>query len=136
MDTPELEHLFTIVAAINLTGMIANGPVGTRVIVDAPSGTFTGPRLNGTISGPGGDWVTLRANGTMAVDVRLLLKTDDGADILMEYRGLGFDGGARIITSPMFQTGAEQHAWLNDVVAIAIGASDGSKVSYEVFAVK
>jgi len=63
MAAPEHEHLFTITANTSLTGMIANGPAGTRVIVDASTGTFEGPRLRGTVSGPGGDWVTVRADG-------------------------------------------------------------------------
>lgn len=135
MAAPELEHLFTITANTSLTGMIANGPAGTRVIVDASTGTFEGPRLRGTVSGPGGDWVTVRADGSMLLDVRILLKTDDGADILMEYKGIGLDGATRITTAPMFQTGAEQYAWLNSTVAVARGSSGGGSVTYEVYAV-
>lgn len=136
MAAPELEHLFTISAATAVNGVIANGPAGTRVIVDASSGTFDGPRLRGTVHGPGGDWVTVRADGSMLLDVRLLLKTDDGADILMEYKGIGLSGATHITTAPLFQTGAEQYAWLNSTVAVARGASDGQKVTYDVYAVK
>jgi len=116
--------------------MIPDGPAGTRVIVEASSGTFEGKRLRGTVHGPGGDWVTVRASGAMEIDVRLLLRTDDGADVLMQYTGIGFDAGARITTTPRFQTGAAQHAWLNDVVAVAKGTSDGTSVSYDVFEVR
>jgi hypothetical protein len=136
MDTPTLDHLFTLTAATSVSGFIPNGPAGSRAIVDASTGTFTGPRLSGTVHGPGGDWVTLRADGSMQLDVRLLLKTDDGADILMEYKGVGSPGAAVITTAPMFQTGAEQYAWLNGVVAIARGSSDGSSVTYDVYEVK
>lgn len=136
MSAPELEYLFTMHAPTALTGMVPNGPAGTRVIVDVNSGTFEGPKLRGTISGPGGDWLTVRADGSMLLDVRVLLKTDDGADIYMEYRGIGLDGATRIVTAPMFQTGAEQYAWLNHVQAIARGTSDGSSVTYEVYAVR
>jgi hypothetical protein len=132
---PNLEHLFTIVAATSMAGIIPNGPAGTRVIVDASSGTFEGPKLKGTVHGPGGDWVTVRADGSLALDVRLLLKTDDGADILMQYQGVGTAGAASITTAPLFQTGAEQYAWLNSTVAVARGSSDGASVTYEVFAV-
>jgi hypothetical protein len=72
----------------------------------------------------------------MLLDVRLLLKTDDGADILMEYKGVGLDGGKHITTAPMFQTGAEQYAWLNSVQAVARGATDGGAVTYDVYAVR
>lgn len=136
MAAPELEHLFTITATTSMSGIIANGPAGTRVIVDASSGTFEGPKLKGTVHGPGGDWVTVRADGSMLLDVRLLLKTEDGADILMEYKGVGLDGGKHITTAPMFQTGAEQYAWLNSVQAVARGATDGGAVTYDVYAVR
>ena len=136
MAAPELEHLFTITATTAMSGIVANGPAGTRVIVDASSGTFEGPKLKGTVHGPGGDWVTVRADGSMLLDVRLLLKTDDGADILMEYKGVGLDGGKHITTAPMFQTGAEQYAWLNSVQAVARGATDGGAVTYDVYAVR
>lgn len=135
MAAPTLVHLFTITASTEVKGFINNGPAGTRVIVSASTGTFEGPKLRGTVSGPGGDWVTLRADGSMLLDVRLLLKTDDGADILMEYKGIGFDSGARITTAPLFQTGAEQYLWLNGTVAVAVGAAGGDSVTYEVFSV-
>lgn len=136
MAAPELEHLFTITATTGVSGLVANGPAGTRVIVDASSGTFDGPALKGAVHGPGGDWVTVRADGSMLLDVRLLLKTHDGADILMEYKGIGLDGATHITTAPLFQTGAEQYAWLNSVQAVARGASDGSSVTYDVYAVR
>jgi len=54
----------------------------------------------------------------------------------MEYKGIGFDGGKRITTAPLFQTGHENYQWLNGVVAVAKGASDGTKVTYDVYEVK
>ncbi len=136
MAAPELELLFTLTAETTLTGMIANGPMGTRVIVDASTGTFEGPKMRGTVSGPGGDWVTVRADGSMQLDVRILLKTDDGADIYCEYKGIGLDGATKITTAPMFQTAHENYTWLNSVVAVARGTSGGGKVTYEVYEVK
>jgi len=136
MATPDLDLLFTPTAETTLTGMIANGPMGTRVIVDASTGTFEGPKMRGTVSGPGGDWVTVRADGSMQLDVRILLKTDDGADIYCEYKGIGLDGATKITTAPMFQTAHENYTWLNSVVAVARGTSGGGKVTYDVYEVK
>jgi hypothetical protein len=53
----------------------------------------------------------------------------------MEYKGIGLDGATRITTAPMFQTGAEQYAWLNSTVAVARGSSGGGSVTYDVYAV-
>jgi hypothetical protein len=132
---PALEYLFTFTANTAVSAMIPGGPSGTRVIVDASSGTVEGPKLNGTIKGPGGDWVTVRADGSMHLDVRVLVTTDDGAEILVEYKGIGLDGGKSITTTPMFQTGDERYAWLNSTVAVARGAVIDGGVRYDVFAV-
>jgi hypothetical protein len=136
MAAPELVPLFTLTAATATSSRIIGGPLGTRVIVDASSGTFEGERLRGTVHGPGGDWVTVRTDGTVQLDVRLLLRTDDGADVYMEYKGIALDNATHITTAPMFQTGAEQYAWLNRIVAIARGSSGGGQVTYEVFEVR
>ena len=127
-----VEHVFTITANTSLNASI-DGPGGTRIIIDASSGTFEGPKLKGTVKGPGGDWVIMRPNGTLVLDVRLLLETDDGAAIYMTYHGVGKDMGAWIRTAPAFETGDERYAWLNDIQAVSTGASDGSSVTYEVY---
>jgi hypothetical protein len=64
------------------------------VIVECTAGRFEGQRLKGDVLAPSGDWVRLAADGSMRLDVRMLLRTDDGADILMTYGGVSADGGA------------------------------------------
>jgi hypothetical protein len=83
----------------------------------------------------GGDWLTMRATGTAHLDVRVLLTTDDGVAIHMAYEGImgPTDDGIRIITAPLFQTGDERYAWLNDVQAIAIGKPSKDAVDYDVY---
>jgi hypothetical protein len=39
----------------------------------------------------------------------------------------------RIITAPLFQTGDERYAWLNDVQAVAIGKPSKDAVDYDVY---
>lgn len=134
-EAPALEHLMDVHLDVSIASMIPNGPAGTRVTVEVESGTFEGPRLRGTVVGPGGDWAVVRADGTLKLDVRVLLRTDDGADIYMTYAGIGLDGGARLRTAPLFETGDEGYAWLNAVQAVSTGSSDGKVVDYQVFAV-
>ena len=93
------------------------------MVVNASSGTFEGPKLKGTTKGPGGDWVTARADGSLSLDVRLLLETDDGALILMTYKGISPDGGKTIRSAPLFETGDERYAWLNNLQAVATGGT-------------
>ena len=130
-----VEHLFTFTANVAVAGMVPNGPRGTRMIVEASGGTFEGPKLKGVTKAPGGDWVTARPDGSIALDVRVLLETDDGAHILMTYQGMGATGSTRLLTGVFFETGEEQYRWLNNVMAVGIGASDGQQVTYEVYQV-
>lgn len=134
------EHLFTMTASIGASSaLIKGGPSGTRFIAEVTGGTFEGPKLSGTILGPAGDWVTARRNRTIKLDVRLTLLTDDGEHILVTYCGVGSpgeDGITNIRTAPLFETGAEKYAWLNDVQAVGIGTSTSDSVTYEVYALK
>jgi hypothetical protein len=140
LDSLPVEHLFTITAntADRPPVMIPGGPHGTRVLVTAMSGTFSGPKLSGKVAdAAGGDWVTVGADGTMFLDVRLTLITDDGAPIYMEYKGIGVrqaDGSTKIRTAPYFQTSDERYTWLNQVQAIAHGSTGKGTVTYDVYA--
>jgi hypothetical protein len=134
-----VEHLFTLNAKISGRHVIPNGPQGSRAVVGVNGGTFKGARLEGTVAeSPGGDWVTSRADGSARLDVRLLLQTNDGANILMTYSGIGMmkDGAFSIRTAPQFETGDERYAWLNNVQAVGIGARTEGGVAYEIYALK
>jgi hypothetical protein len=132
--TLPVEHLFTMTVTTDpAPTFIANGPQGTRVLVRATGGTVEG-RISGTVLDGGGDWVTVRANGAMKLDVRVTILTSDGAPILMTYSGIGLDGGARLRTAPQFETGDERYAWLNDVQAVSHGAVVDGGVRYDVYA--
>ena len=75
------------------------------------------------------------ADGAMWLDVRLVVQTDEGATISMAYRGVGArDGDTTLRTAPMFNTGDERHRWLNSLQAVGIGQSDGSSVTYDIYA--
>jgi hypothetical protein len=119
--------------------VIANGPSGTRVVATAAKGRIEGPVLNGDLvpGVAGGDWVTVRPNGTLSLDVRLVLRTDDGADLLMTYLGYGrrSEAGLDIRISPRFETGDERYAWLNDALCVGFGSLDPAAVHYDVYEV-
>jgi hypothetical protein len=115
-------------------------PIGsaglTRAVVPVAGGTFEGPKLKGSIVGPGGDWIVGRPDGSSLLDVRLMLRTDDGQDIYMSWRGINYtpSGGsqyARIV--PAFETGAAKYLWLNDIVAVGVYRPTPGKVAYRVY---
>ncbi len=137
-ETVAVEHIFTVTANTAQQAVIAGAPSGTRVMVNVSGGTFEGPNLKGTVLAGGGDWVTARADGSVKLDVRITLQTDDGAHILMTYSGIGVRGedGLSLRTAPLFETGAEKYLWLNNIQAIAHGTPGKGEVTYVVYALK
>ncbi len=136
----DVEFLFRLTAEVGSFdhALIANGPSGTRLIAPVVGGSFEGPDIRGRIVAPAGDWVYARQNRVIKLDVRLQLVTDDGEHILMEYQGIGRpqeDGTTQIRSAPLFETGSETYAWLNDLQAVGIGQSAGDAVSYDIYRV-
>ena len=134
LDSLPCEFLFTITAH---TAEKAPVVIGSRIVVTAMSGTFDGPKLNGKVADvAGGDWVTIKADGTMSLDVRLVLQTNDDAAIYMTYTGVGrraADGSMVIRTVPRFETADERYTWLNSIQAVAHGTTTAGSVTYDVY---
>src|SRR6476619_4154997 len=82
-------------------------PHGTLSIFPITGGSFEGGRLRGTVLG-GADWVTAAADGTLELDLRLTLETDDGALIHMTFTGVRDDTNHYFRTLPRFETAAPE----------------------------
>ncbi|WP_406346144.1 DUF3237 domain-containing protein [Streptomyces sp. NBC_00648] len=144
-------HLFDMVVDLDPRLPIGSGPFGRRVLFGAAGGTFHGPRLHGDVLPGGGDWALFGPDGTMRLDVRLTLRTHDGALLHMAYGGRWATPPAlrdtmsdpaerhRIDptryyfrTNPLFETGAEPYAWLNDAVCVGSGYLVDGGIAYKV----
>ncbi|MEM9609908.1 MAG: DUF3237 domain-containing protein [Actinomycetota bacterium] len=120
--------------------VVRSGPFGTRIVATVTEASLVGPEINATMPEgvAGGDWLTARSDRSFALDVRLSLRTDDGADIYVTYTGIGVpqdDGAATITTSPRFETGDGRYAWLNNLVCVALGRTTDVGVEYDIYAV-
>ena len=126
-------------------------PGAERRIGLVPGGSFEGERLSGQVMDGGSDWQAVRADGSITLDVRLVLKTKDGALIAMTYRGVRY-GPADVIKriekseavdpssyyfriNPIFETAAGTYDWLNRVLAVGIGHRRPDGPVYSVFEV-
>ncbi len=103
---------------------------GHRMIFEVSDGRFEGERLNASLKGSAAaDWSTTDAAGTISLDVRCLLETDDGALIYMTYTGRGdFSAGPGtkpLYTAINFETGNDDYRWLNSVQAVSKGTFTG-----------
>lgn len=124
-------------------------PSGVRRFDILKGGTFEGPRLKGRILGGANDSLVQRRDGAFHPDVRLVLETDDGATVLITYRGIRIASDAvhqrlarqevvpytefYLRNAPFFETGASQYDWLNRILSIGVGRREGPWVIYEVF---
>lgn len=110
-------------------------------MVDITSASWQGARLKAVQAPcPSGDWATVSADGTLMIDVRATIETEDGATIFVSYEGrsdYSQGGAAPIITTPTFETADPRYTWLNKVQAVGRGHAEGmSKLIYEVYEVR
>ena len=97
---------------------IGSTPEGTLTIFPVTGGSFEGERLRGKVLSGGGDWVTVRSNGVMTLDLRIALETDDGSLIHMTFTGIRDDANRYFRTVPRFETAAPRYAFLNRLLAV------------------
>jgi hypothetical protein len=143
-------HLLTLVIELHPIYDLGQTPLGHRRIVPVSGGKFHGDRLRGEIlPHAGSDLLITRADGVFQQDVRLALRTDDDALILMTYRGVRHSSpevAARIArgesvaatdyylrTAPFFETAQPKYDWLNRIVTVSVGERLPHGASYEVF---
>ncbi len=89
-DTPQplrSEFLMELSADLEQPSQeLGDTPLGTRHIVYVLGGSFSGPKIKGEVMRGGGDWYLVRHDGAAQLDVRITLRTDDGALIFVSYR--------------------------------------------------
>src|SRR4029077_5512439 len=71
--------LFVMHLQVRPLVVVGATPGAERRIGLVPGGSFEGERLSGQVMDGGSDWQAVRADGSITLDVRLVLKTKDGA---------------------------------------------------------
>ncbi len=149
---PSLRLLYTSRVDIAAAQDFGQAPYGQRRIINITGGAFAGPSLSGRVLPGGADWQIVRSDGIVEVDARYTLETDDGALIYITNWGLRH-GPAAVIkrlaagenvdpreyyfrTMPTFETGAAKYAWLNGVIAVAVGERRADAVIITAYEVK
>jgi hypothetical protein len=143
--------LMKLKLAVNGMQAVGETPSGNRRIGLVTGGTFEGPKLRGKVLPGGADWIMVRNDGVTTLDVRIVLESDDGAMIGLQYRGLrhGPDevmakvNAGQFVdpslyyfrTTVTFETAAPQYAWLNKVFGIGTGSRPPEGPVYEIFEV-
>lgn len=137
----QLVPLATATLKLGVPAVMPGTPRGMRMIVDIEDARWEGGRLKANqLAQPSGDWAVVSPDGTLNVDVRATLETDDGAIIFVRYEGRSDytkAGRAPIIVAPLFETNDPRYVWLNKVQAIGKGRALGmSELVYDFFEVR
>jgi hypothetical protein len=115
---------------------IGFGPDGDRGVAFIAGGRLEGERIAATVLG-GEDWYVRRDDGSLAIDVRLTLHTDDDAFMTLAYTGeltgtpealaaLGRGekmrpGSYEIAIEAIIGCGHERYEWLDGAAMTGIG---------------
>jgi hypothetical protein len=152
MDALDYRHLTTLTLTVDFAGVVSIGATsaGHRGIATVTGGRFEGDRLCGTVVG-GHDWFVTRSDGALVIDVRLTLKTDDGAVVYLAYAGMmtasgdamtRFRKGEQLargdyslrITAKC-ECGDPRYAWLGDLLVVGTGEQTRTGPIYTLFEV-
>jgi hypothetical protein len=151
LKTVRTRPLFVMHLKVRPLVMVGATPGVDRRIGLVSGGSFKGERLSGEVIDGGSDWQAVRADGSTTLDVRLVLKTDDDAVIVMTYGGVRH-GPTDVIArmergeavdptsyyfriNPTFETAAATYDWLNRILAVGIGHRQPDGPIYSVFEV-
>lgn len=150
LPTPRLTQVYRLEAALSTPADLGDLTQGRRRIVALGGGTFTGPKIKGTLlPGASADWQTVLADGTALGDIRYTLQTDDGDLLYVQSnstrygdpevlarlgRGESVDPGEYVFrAATRIETGAPQLVWMNKAVFVTVGARRPSGVVYETY---
>jgi uncharacterized protein DUF3237 len=96
---------------------------GTRQFIPITGGRFSGDGIRGEVMAGGADWQLRRPDGVTEVNALYSIRTDDGAVIVVDNRGIivppappaagAAPGRVYISTSPTFHAPQGKYDWLN-----------------------
>ena len=130
--------------------VVGQTPNAYRRIGVITGGVFEGERLSGEVV-TGNDWQDVRNDSCIKLDVRLVLKTTDGALIVMTYQCLRagtpevmerLDKGEDVDPTsyyfrmnPVFETNSKKYDWMNRIIAVGVGHRPPDGPIYSIFEV-
>ncbi len=130
---PSLEEFCKIEGDLGMN-VVGKAPIGMRI--DFPfEATATGPHWEGERPVRGVDYVTVRSDGNMDLDIHGVIGEKREA---VAYQGRGVsianpDQSANPKELITFQTGNEDLAWLNDEIAVGFGYGAAGRLTLEIF---
>ena len=142
-------YLCTMRIRVSDSYIMNDVPTGERRRIDIfNGGEVEGPLLRGIILPGGSDTLLTRNDSSLTPSVRLVIKTDDEALILVRYKGVRHGppevmerlaNGMNVEPSeyylrnaPFFETSSGKYDWLNRIVSVGIGRRETDSAVYDV----
>jgi len=152
LPDPLLEPVYRLEATLGKPADLGENVRGHRRIVSLTGGTFTGPKISGTLlEGASADWQTLLPDGTAISDIRYTLQTEGGDLLYVQSRSVRHGSAevlARLVRGEdvapseytfractQIETAAAELDWLNKGVFVSVGGRQPSGVLDETYLV-
>jgi len=126
------EYLCKLVVELGEAQVIGEGPHGLRRIVPLTGGRMEGPKLKGEVLPFGADWILVRPDGAIQLDVRATVRMDDDELVYVGCKGVFDPSRDYFRVTPVFETGSEKYGWLNKIVCVGMGKPGEGQVEYEI----
>ena len=149
MTAPILQTRYVFTITADIAEVVSAGEIGqgVRRIVPIVGGEIRG-EINGRVCPFGADFQIIRPSELIELEAKYALKTDDGAIIYVENKGIRF-GPVELLqklkrnepvdpkliycrSSPKFETGAEKYRWLMEHLFVASIARHADRVVIDV----
>ena len=129
------EYLYTLEFEVEDPILVPNGPNGSRAVFEftKDTGKVYGPALNGRVVGPSSDWILIGTDGTVSLDVRVLIQTEDEQIIYQKINGRAVRDGdnpsnSTIQSGSTYETSSGKYQYLNKKVVTGLGRKTGNKI--------
>ena len=151
VKAPGMEFCFELFVQVDAPLDLGETAHGHRRIVPIAGGSFTGPRLEGTVVPGGADWQVIHPDGVVDIDTRYTLKTKDGALVYLKNSGLRYAtpevtkrmAAGELVppsqyyfrTTPVFETSAPELQWMVRSLFVGVAERRPRDVSVQVWRV-
>lgn len=134
----DLEPFGTFRAPLNPVEFVGSTPRGRRLVGPIDGARLEGPLLAASQRGKSGaDWLRTGPDGTTLIDVRISLRSDDGAFLQVSYTGRADwatgVGGGPVYSAFRFDTEDDRYRWLNSRLVIGKGEVQLDHGAYDLF---
>ena len=149
---PRLTQVYSLEATLAPPLELGETAQGHRRIVVLTGGTFSGPKLSGTLlPGASADWQIILPDGTVLGDIRYVLQTERGDLLYVRSRSIRH-GSPEVLarlgrgedvdpdeytfrTSTEIETASPDLDWLNKGIFISVAGRQAAGVIYETYLV-